>query len=42
MLCLQKGHAYDAMNREVPLGSEDKQDSVRKAKTALDLYRIIG
>ena len=39
---LQKGHAYDAQNREVPLGSDDKQDAVRKAKTALELYKIIG
>lgn len=39
---LQRGHAYDAQNREVPLGSDDKQEAVKKAKTALELYRIIG
>jgi hypothetical protein len=39
---LQLGHAYDAQNREVPLGGQDKQDSVKSAKTALELYKIIG
>eukprot|EP00775_Hariotina_reticulata_P011921 gene11921-12065_t len=39
---LEKGHAYDAQNRPVPLGSEDKQEAVRKARTALELYRVIG
>jgi hypothetical protein len=39
---LQKGHAYDAQNREVGLGGEDKQEQVRKARNALELYRVIG
>jgi hypothetical protein len=40
--CLQLGHAYDAKNREVPLGGQHKQDAVKSAKTALELYRTIG
>ncbi|WIA19383.1 hypothetical protein OEZ85_004006 [Tetradesmus obliquus] len=39
---LEKGHAYDAQNREVGLGGEDKQEAVRKARSALELYRVIG
>jgi hypothetical protein len=39
---LQLGHAYDAQNREVPLGGQDKQDAVKSAKTALELYKTIG
>src|SRR5689334_5413328 len=39
---LQLGHAYDAQNREVPLGGQHKQDAVKSAKTALELYRVIG
>eukprot|EP00879_Flechtneria_rotunda_P018475 GHRR01019379.1.p1 GENE.GHRR01019379.1~~GHRR01019379.1.p1 ORF type:complete len:374 (+),score=188.43 GHRR01019379.1:48-1169(+) len=39
---LEKGHAYDAQNCEVGLGSDDKQEAVRRAKTALELYTIIG
>jgi hypothetical protein len=36
------GHAYDATNHEVPLGGQDKQDAVKAAKTALELYKVIG
>ncbi|KAF8058901.1 SRFR1 [Scenedesmus sp. PABB004] len=39
---LERGHAYDAANREVPLGSAEKQEAVRRATTALELYNIIG
>lgn len=39
---LQLGHAYDAQNREVPLGGQDKKDAVKAAKTALELYGVIG
>lgn len=39
---LQNGHAYDAQNREVPLGSDEKRDAVSRATTPLELYRVIG
>jgi hypothetical protein len=39
---LEEGHAYDAANRPVPLGSQDKREAIEKAATAWELYKVIG
>jgi hypothetical protein len=38
---LSEGHAFDAANRPIPLGSEEKREAVEKAATAWELYKII-
>lgn len=39
---LAEGHAFDASNRPVPLGSDSKREAVAKATTAWELYKIVG
>jgi hypothetical protein len=41
-ILLSEGHAFDAANQPVPLGSDEKREGVRKAATAWELYRVIG
>jgi hypothetical protein len=39
---LAEGHAFDANNRPIPLGSDEKRDAVERAATAWELYKVIG
>jgi hypothetical protein len=39
---LQEGHAYDASNRVVELKGDNPRHLVEEAKTAEDMYRILG
>jgi hypothetical protein len=41
-MLLEEGHAFDAANRPIPLGSDEKKEAVAKAATAWELYRVIG
>lgn len=41
-LVLRQGHAHDGHNRPIPLGSDDKRGAVEAAKTAWDMYKVIG
>ncbi len=41
-LLLREGHAYDASNRKVPLGSASTCEAIRAAKTAEDMWLVGG
>lgn len=41
-LLLREGHAYDASNRKVPLGSDSTREAIRSAKTAEDMWLVGG
>jgi hypothetical protein len=38
----QEGHAFDQHSKPIPLGSNEKVESIKKARTALQMHRIIG
>ncbi|KXZ44388.1 hypothetical protein GPECTOR_68g359 [Gonium pectorale] len=38
---LREGHAFDAANRAVPVGSEAQREAIRAARTAEDMYHVI-
>lgn len=38
---LREGHAFDANNRRIPLGSDMQRDAIREARSAEDMYQII-
>ncbi|KAG2444526.1 hypothetical protein HXX76_001272 [Chlamydomonas incerta] len=38
---LREGHAFDANNNTIPVGSEAQRAAIRAAKTAEDMYQVI-
>ena len=42
LVALQEGHAFDQHSKPIPLGSDEKREAVKKARTALTMHRIIG
>ncbi|GIL49345.1 hypothetical protein Vafri_5718 [Volvox africanus] len=38
---LREGHAFDANNRTIPVGSESQREAIRTARTAEDMYQVI-
>ena len=41
-LALEGGRAFDAANRPIALGADDKREAVARARTAWELYEVIG
>ncbi|GLI61283.1 hypothetical protein VaNZ11_003633 [Volvox africanus] len=39
---LQEGHAFDANNRTIPVGSESQREAIHAARTAEDMYQVIA
>lgn len=42
MWLLQDGRAFNASSNPIPLGSETKQEAIRRAETADDLWAAVG
>ncbi|GLC64956.1 hypothetical protein PLESTF_000225900 [Pleodorina starrii] len=40
-MLLREGHAFDANNRTIPVGSEAQREAIRAARTAEDMYHVI-
>ncbi|PNH05026.1 Tetratricopeptide repeat protein 13 [Tetrabaena socialis] len=38
---LREGHAFDASNRTIPVGSDAQREAIRAARTAEDMYQVI-
>ena len=42
MPAAQEGKAYNAQSQPIPLGGEEKRDAIAAARTAEDLWQVIG